>query len=80
MLIFCRQSIQPLRTGKLKPYVIFIKAPSLDRLRQTRRNARIITNCSVNRAFTVRPPTTSMPDDTNITGDGARWRKIEVKM
>uniref|UniRef100_G3NYQ2 Membrane protein, palmitoylated 4a (MAGUK p55 subfamily member 4) n=1 Tax=Gasterosteus aculeatus TaxID=69293 RepID=G3NYQ2_GASAC len=45
-------SIQPLRTGKLKPYVIFIKAPSLDRLRQTRRNARIITNCSVNRAFT----------------------------
>ncbi|XP_054471813.1 MAGUK p55 subfamily member 4-like [Anoplopoma fimbria] len=45
-------SIQPLRTGKLKPYVIFIKAPSPDRLRQTRRGARIITSCSVNRAFT----------------------------
>ncbi|XP_070771164.1 MAGUK p55 subfamily member 4-like [Enoplosus armatus] len=45
-------SIQPLRTRKLKPYVIFIKAPSSDRLRQTRRDARIITNYTVNRAFT----------------------------
>ncbi|XP_050930473.1 MAGUK p55 subfamily member 4 [Lates calcarifer] len=45
-------SIQPLRTGKLKPYVIFIKAPSPDRLRQTRRDARIITNYTINRAFT----------------------------
>ncbi|XP_031729158.1 MAGUK p55 subfamily member 4-like [Anarrhichthys ocellatus] len=45
-------SVQPLRTRKLKPYVIFIRAPSPDRLRQTRRDARIITNCSINRAFT----------------------------
>ncbi|KAF0026882.1 hypothetical protein F2P81_021619 [Scophthalmus maximus] len=45
-------SIQPLRTRKLKPYVIFIKAPGPERLRQTRRHARLITNCSVNRAFT----------------------------
>ncbi|XP_049449868.1 MAGUK p55 subfamily member 4-like [Epinephelus fuscoguttatus] len=45
-------SILPLRTRKLKPYVIFIKAPSPDRLRETRRDARIITNCSVNRVFT----------------------------
>ncbi|XP_031150843.1 MAGUK p55 subfamily member 4-like isoform X1 [Sander lucioperca] len=45
-------SIQSLRTKKLKPYVIFIKAPSPDRLRQTRRDARIITKCTVNRAFT----------------------------
>ncbi|XP_044071775.1 MAGUK p55 subfamily member 4-like isoform X4 [Siniperca chuatsi] len=45
-------SVQPLRTRKLKPYVIFIKAPSPDRLRQTRRDARIITNYTVNRAFT----------------------------
>ncbi|KAA8579188.1 hypothetical protein FQN60_018761 [Etheostoma spectabile] len=37
---------------KLKPYVIFIKAPSPDRLRQTRREARILTNCTINRAFT----------------------------
>ncbi|KAL7385419.1 hypothetical protein ABVT39_021663 [Epinephelus coioides] len=45
-------SILPLRTRKLKPYVIFIKAPSPDRLRETRRDARIITNCSVSRVFT----------------------------
>ncbi|XP_041806026.1 MAGUK p55 subfamily member 4-like [Chelmon rostratus] len=45
-------SIPSLRTRKLKPYVIFIKAPSPERLRQTRRDARIITNYSVNRAFT----------------------------
>ncbi|XP_059198999.1 MAGUK p55 subfamily member 4 [Centropristis striata] len=45
-------SIQQLRTKKLKPYVIFIKAPSSDDLRQTRRDARVLTNCPVNRAFT----------------------------
>ncbi|XP_076603677.1 MAGUK p55 subfamily member 4-like isoform X1 [Chaetodon auriga] len=45
-------SIQSLRTRKLKPYVIFIKAPSSERLRETRRDARIVTNYSVNRAFT----------------------------
>ncbi|XP_034741051.1 MAGUK p55 subfamily member 4-like isoform X1 [Etheostoma cragini] len=45
-------SIQWLRTKKLKPYVIFIKAPSPDRLRQTRGDGRILTNCTVNRAFT----------------------------
>ncbi|XP_069388800.1 MAGUK p55 subfamily member 4-like isoform X2 [Paralichthys olivaceus] len=45
-------SIQPLRTRKLKPYVIFIKVPDPERLRQTRRDARLITNCSINRAFT----------------------------
>uniref|UniRef100_A0A3Q3N9D8 MAGUK p55 scaffold protein 4a n=1 Tax=Labrus bergylta TaxID=56723 RepID=A0A3Q3N9D8_9LABR len=45
-------SIQVLRTRKLKPYVVFIKPPSPDRLRQTRRDARIITNITANRAFT----------------------------
>ncbi|XP_045910410.1 MAGUK p55 subfamily member 4-like [Micropterus dolomieu] len=45
-------SIQPLRTWKLKPYVIFIKAPGPERLRQTRRDARIITSYAVNRSFT----------------------------
>ncbi|KAF7216165.1 MAGUK p55 subfamily member 4-like [Nothobranchius furzeri] len=42
-----------LRCRNLKPYVIFIKAPNQERLRQTRRNARIITNYAINRAFTV---------------------------
>ncbi|XP_013863479.1 MAGUK p55 subfamily member 4 [Austrofundulus limnaeus] len=45
-------SIHLVRLRNLKPYVIFIKAPSPERLRQTRRNARIITNYAVNRAFT----------------------------
>uniref|UniRef100_A0A3Q3BBR5 MAGUK p55 subfamily member 4-like n=1 Tax=Kryptolebias marmoratus TaxID=37003 RepID=A0A3Q3BBR5_KRYMA len=45
-------SIHLLRSRNLKPYVIFIKAPSPERLRQTRRNARIITNYAINRAFT----------------------------
>ncbi|XP_041663037.1 MAGUK p55 subfamily member 4-like [Cheilinus undulatus] len=45
-------TIQALRTKKFKPYVIFIKPPSPDRLRQTRRDARVIINYSINRAFT----------------------------
>uniref|UniRef100_UPI003AAC0EEA MAGUK p55 subfamily member 4-like n=1 Tax=Centroberyx gerrardi TaxID=166262 RepID=UPI003AAC0EEA len=45
-------SIQSLRTKNLKPYVVFIKPPSLDRLRQTRKDARIITNYTINRPFT----------------------------
>ncbi|XP_047456130.1 MAGUK p55 subfamily member 4-like [Mugil cephalus] len=44
--------IQPLRTRKLKPYVIFVKPPSPERLRQTRRDAQIISSYSTNRAFT----------------------------
>ncbi|XP_051939105.1 MAGUK p55 subfamily member 4-like [Hippocampus zosterae] len=35
-------NIPPLRTRKYKPYVIFIKAPSLEKLAQTRGNARMI--------------------------------------
>ncbi|XP_054593123.1 MAGUK p55 subfamily member 4 [Nothobranchius furzeri] len=46
-------SVHLLRCRNLKPYVIFIKAPNQERLRQTRRNARIITNYAINRAFTV---------------------------
>ncbi|XP_072252951.1 MAGUK p55 subfamily member 4-like [Leuresthes tenuis] len=45
-------SIQLLRTRKFKPFVIFIKPPNPERLRQTRRNATIITNYAINRAST----------------------------
>ncbi|XP_074550884.1 MAGUK p55 subfamily member 4-like [Halichoeres trimaculatus] len=45
-------SIQTLRTKKLKPYIIFIKPPGPERLRQTRRDSQIITNFTVNRVFT----------------------------
>uniref|UniRef100_A0A8C7JU58 MAGUK p55 scaffold protein 4 n=1 Tax=Oncorhynchus kisutch TaxID=8019 RepID=A0A8C7JU58_ONCKI len=44
-------SILSVRNKKFKPYVIFIKPPSSERLRQTRRDARIITSCVVNRPF-----------------------------
>ncbi|KAM4557804.1 MAGUK p55 subfamily member 4-like [Odontesthes bonariensis] len=45
-------SIQLLRTRKFKPFVIFIKPPNPERLRQTRRNSTIITNYAINRAST----------------------------
>ncbi|RVE58514.1 hypothetical protein OJAV_G00210050 [Oryzias javanicus] len=45
-------SIPLLRTRKLKPFVIFIKPPSPERLRQTRKNATIVTNDVTNRPFT----------------------------
>ncbi|XP_034006193.1 MAGUK p55 subfamily member 4-like [Trematomus bernacchii] len=44
-------SIQPLRSKKLKPFVIFIKPPAADRLRETRRNARILSSCRETREF-----------------------------
>ncbi|XP_041858097.1 MAGUK p55 subfamily member 4-like [Melanotaenia boesemani] len=45
-------SILLLRSRNLKPFVIFIKPPNPERLRQTRRNATIISNQAINRAFT----------------------------
>lgn len=33
-----------LRTLEFKPFVIFIKPPSLERLRETRKNAKIISS------------------------------------
>ncbi|XP_061142349.1 MAGUK p55 subfamily member 4-like [Syngnathus typhle] len=53
----CIVDIQPhnipsLRTWKYKPYVIFIKAPTLEKLAQTRVNARIICSYLHNRYIT----------------------------
>uniref|UniRef100_A0A8C5PMX4 MAGUK p55 scaffold protein 4 n=1 Tax=Leptobrachium leishanense TaxID=445787 RepID=A0A8C5PMX4_9ANUR len=45
------QDITGVRTHELKPYVIFIKPPSRSCMRQTRRNARIITDYFVNTKF-----------------------------
>jgi len=36
--------VKHLRTYEFKPFVIFIKPPSLDRLRETRKNAKIISS------------------------------------
>ncbi|XP_078272046.1 MAGUK p55 subfamily member 7 isoform X2 [Rhinoraja longicauda] len=38
------QTIKHLRTLEFKPYVIFIKPPSFERLRETRKNAKIISS------------------------------------
>ncbi|KAI1237073.1 MAGUK p55 subfamily member 4, partial [Lamprotornis superbus] len=45
------QGIQLARTHELKPYIIFIKPPSIGCMRQTRKNARIITDYYVNMKF-----------------------------
>ncbi|KAM9380733.1 MAGUK p55 subfamily member 4 [Phaethornis superciliosus] len=45
------QGIQIARTHELKPYIIFIKPSSISSMRQTRKNARIITDYYVNMKF-----------------------------
>ncbi|XP_054826119.1 MAGUK p55 subfamily member 4 [Eublepharis macularius] len=45
------QSIQLVRTHELKPYIIFIKPSSVSCMRQSRKNARIITDYYVNMKF-----------------------------
>ncbi|KAM9631160.1 MAGUK p55 subfamily member 4 [Morphnus guianensis] len=45
------QGIQVARTHELKPYIIFIKPSSINCMRQTRKNARIITDYYVNMKF-----------------------------
>ncbi|KAM6307457.1 MAGUK p55 subfamily member 4 [Aegotheles albertisi] len=45
------QGIQVARTHELKPYIIFIKPSSISCMRQTRKNARIITDYYVNMKF-----------------------------
>ncbi|XP_010217334.1 PREDICTED: MAGUK p55 subfamily member 4 [Tinamus guttatus] len=45
------QGIQVARTHELKPYIIFIKPPSISCMRQSRKNARIITDYYVNIKF-----------------------------
>ncbi|XP_036396655.1 MAGUK p55 subfamily member 4 [Megalops cyprinoides] len=44
-------AIQSVRTHELKAYIIFVKPPSIARMKQTRKNAQIITNYYVNRPF-----------------------------
>uniref|UniRef100_A0A8C8SZI8 Membrane palmitoylated protein 4 n=1 Tax=Pelusios castaneus TaxID=367368 RepID=A0A8C8SZI8_9SAUR len=45
------QGIQMARTHELKPYIIFIKPPSMSCMRQSRKNARILTDYYVNMKF-----------------------------
>uniref|UniRef100_A0A3Q3EIJ5 MAGUK p55 scaffold protein 4, like n=1 Tax=Labrus bergylta TaxID=56723 RepID=A0A3Q3EIJ5_9LABR len=46
-------AIQAVRTHELRAYVIYVKPPPLERLRETRREAFITTNYYVNRPFKI---------------------------
>ncbi|KAJ8410135.1 hypothetical protein AAFF_G00211760 [Aldrovandia affinis] len=46
-------AIHSVRTHELKAYVIFVKPPSNARMKQTRKNAQLITDYYVNRPFKV---------------------------
>ncbi|KAG5283010.1 hypothetical protein AALO_G00037250 [Alosa alosa] len=44
-------SIPSIRTKRLQPFIIFVRPPSLERLRQTRRSAKIFTLYQMERSF-----------------------------
>lgn len=52
-LDFSVQDIQLARTHELKPYVIFIKPPNMSFMKQSRKNAKIITDYFVDVKFKV---------------------------
>lgn len=37
------QTLKHLRTAEFKPYVVFVKPPSIERLRETRKNTKVIS-------------------------------------
>lgn len=47
------QSIQAVRTHELKAYIVYVKPPSLEHLRESRRTAFIATSYYGNRPFRV---------------------------
>lgn len=51
MLFF--QAIQAVRTHELRAYIIYVKPPPLERLKETRQDSYITTNYYVNRPFKV---------------------------
>lgn len=53
LLFLCIQAVQAVRTHELRAYVIYIKPPPLERLRETRQESVITTNYYVNRPFKV---------------------------
>ena len=59
-MCFYLEALKMLRTPELKPFIIYIKAPSLERLQETRHRAYARSTFveNSNRAFTVRKTTT----------------------
>lgn len=48
------QAIQTVRTPELKAYVIYVKPPAPERLRESRRTASVATSYYANRPFQVK--------------------------
>uniref|UniRef100_A0A8C4X7D1 MAGUK p55 scaffold protein 4 n=1 Tax=Erpetoichthys calabaricus TaxID=27687 RepID=A0A8C4X7D1_ERPCA len=63
------QVIQGMRTHELKPYIIFIKPPSISQMRQTRRSARIVTEYYTHRPF--------KEEDLQEMEEAARWTESQ---
>lgn len=50
------KAIHAVRSHELKAYIIYVKPPSQDRLKETRQDSYITTNYYINRPFKVTPP------------------------
>lgn len=51
------QTIKHLRTAEFKPFVVFVKPPSIERLRETRQNGKVVSgkdDKDLAKPFTVR--------------------------
>lgn len=48
------QAIQAVRTPELKAFIVYVKPPPLERLRESRRGAAVATGYYVNRPFRVK--------------------------
>lgn len=53
MMTVSFQAIQSVRTHELKAYIIYVKPPTAERMKETRKDAQITTNYYVNRPFKV---------------------------
>lgn len=54
MYIYIFQCIHSVRTKKLKPYIIFVRPPSPECMKQTRRDPNFVANSFIKRSFKVR--------------------------
>ncbi|MED6278337.1 hypothetical protein CHARACLAT_022683, partial [Characodon lateralis] len=68
LLALCRvtKTVKLLRTSEFKPFVVFVKPPTMERLRETRKNSKIISSKDDKgsaKPFTVRAPE-SLSDGT----------------
>jgi len=48
------QAIQAVRNHELRAYIVYVKPPSQERLKETRRDSLITTSCYASRPFKVK--------------------------